>query len=123
MTDPTPVGGAASGNRTIMIVLAYLGLLALIPLLVEKQDQEVQWHARARPRAVRRRDRPVCGSRDPDVDRGDDPGDRLAVSLLGCLVWTILPIGILVLHIMCIIKGVNGQRLLIPYVSQYADKF
>ena len=29
-----------------MIVLSYLGLLALIPLLVEKNDKEVQWHAK-----------------------------------------------------------------------------
>ena len=33
-------------NRGVMIVLAYLWLLALVPLLVEKQDPEVQWHAK-----------------------------------------------------------------------------
>ena len=36
----------ASPNRGVMIVLAYLWLLALIPLLLEKQDAEVQWHAK-----------------------------------------------------------------------------
>ena len=29
-----------------MLVLAYLGLLALVPLLTEKDDKEVQWHAK-----------------------------------------------------------------------------
>ena len=29
-----------------MIVLSYLWLLALVPLLVEKDDKEVQWHAK-----------------------------------------------------------------------------
>ena len=29
-----------------MIVLSYLWLLALVPLLVEKEDNEVQWHAK-----------------------------------------------------------------------------
>ena len=29
-----------------MIVLAYLWPLALVPLLLEKQDPEVQWHAK-----------------------------------------------------------------------------
>ena len=29
-----------------MIVLSYFGLLALIPLLVDKDDPEVQWHAK-----------------------------------------------------------------------------
>ena len=38
--------GAASPNRGIMLVLAYLGSLALIPLVVEKNDPEVQWHAK-----------------------------------------------------------------------------
>ncbi|HSN53826.1 MAG TPA: hypothetical protein VLT32_04100, partial [Candidatus Sulfomarinibacteraceae bacterium] len=41
-----PSGGGTSDNRTIWIVLSYLGLLALIPLLVEKEDREVQWHAK-----------------------------------------------------------------------------
>ena len=38
--------GKVSQNRTVMIVLAYLWLLALVPLLVEKEDAEVQWHAK-----------------------------------------------------------------------------
>jgi hypothetical protein len=29
-----------------MLVLSYLGLLALIPLLMEKDDREIQWHAK-----------------------------------------------------------------------------
>ena len=36
----------SSPNRGVMIVLAYLWPLALVPLLVEKQDAEVQWHAK-----------------------------------------------------------------------------
>ena len=39
MTTPSP-------NRGVMIVLAYLWPLALVPLLVEKDDAEVQWHAK-----------------------------------------------------------------------------
>ena len=44
---PKPTqGGAVSENRNLWIVLSYLGLLALIPLLAEKDDPEVQWHAK-----------------------------------------------------------------------------
>ena len=43
---PLPTGGAPSSNRGVMIVLSYLWLLALVPLLVEKDDKEVQWHAK-----------------------------------------------------------------------------
>jgi len=35
-----------SPNRGVMIVLAYLWPLALVPLLLEKHDPEVQWHAK-----------------------------------------------------------------------------
>src|SRR4029079_10267943 len=39
VSDPSP-------NRGVMIVLAYLWPLALVPLLREKGDAEVQWHAK-----------------------------------------------------------------------------
>ena len=42
----TPPPGTASPNRGLLVVLAYLWLLALVPLLVEEQDQEVRWHAK-----------------------------------------------------------------------------
>ena len=45
MADATP-GSAPSSNRNMMIVLSYLWLLALVPLLTEKDDKEVQWHAK-----------------------------------------------------------------------------
>jgi hypothetical protein len=31
-------------------------------------------------------------------------------------------IGVMVLHILCIVKGVGGQRFTVPGVSQYADR-
>ncbi len=46
MADATPGSSAPSSNRNVMIVLSYLWLLALIPLVVEKEDREVQWHAK-----------------------------------------------------------------------------
>src|SRR5436309_7768223 len=45
MTD-TPAANEPSPTRGVMIVLAYLWPLALVPLLVEKDDSEVQWHAK-----------------------------------------------------------------------------
>jgi hypothetical protein len=44
----------------------------------------------------------------------------------GCvtgIVSLVLWLGILVVHVMAIVKGLNGQRLIIPGLSQYADKF
>ncbi len=46
---PPPAGmppGGVSQNRGLMLALAYLGPLAIIPLVTEKDDPEVQWHAK-----------------------------------------------------------------------------
>jgi uncharacterized membrane protein len=113
---PPPIGapptGTASPNRGIMLVLSYLWLLALIPFVVEKNDPEVQWHAKH--------------------------GLVLTVAefllwivvgivthfipFAGCVLWMIWPLT-LIFRIFLIIKASNGQRVLIPGVSQYADQF
>jgi uncharacterized membrane protein len=107
--------GKVSPNRTVMIVLAYLWLLALVPLLVEKEDPEVQWHAK----------------------------NGLVLTAAELLLWivffilTMIPflgcvilifqlllwVGIVILHIIAIVKGVQGGRLVIPVLSDYTSKF
>ncbi|MFQ5351172.1 MAG: hypothetical protein ACE5EG_12085, partial [Thermoanaerobaculia bacterium] len=115
---PQPEGGGGGGessNRTLMIVLSYLGLLALIPLLMEKEDQEVQWHAK--------HGLVLFGFW---VVLGLVLSVLSAVPVLGCLtilVSLFLPIAALVVHIICIVKGINGDRFLIPAISDFADKF
>ena len=105
MPEPAPAG-TTSSNRGVMIVLSYLWILALVPLLVEKEDQDVQWHAKH--------------------------GIVLMVAEIvfwivfnivvymipfGCVVGLIGPLiamGFLAVHVVAIIKGLNGQRLIIP---------
>ena len=117
---PPPVGGPApSSDRTLMIVLAYFGILCLIPLLTKKDDPEVQWHAKNGLAfvvfdivlwialfivGIFLRHIPVAGCG--------------IMTALNCIVG----IGILVIHVMGIIKGVNGQRFRLPVVSDFADK-
>lgn len=119
MTEPASPG-AVSSNRNIMIVLSYLWLLALVPLLVEKEDKEVQWHAKH-----------------GIVLMVAEIVLWIAVTIvsmilgmvsvaLGCVVSLLtfgLWIGILVVHVMAIIKGINGGRFVIPGVSEYANRF
>ena len=113
---PPPIGapptGTASPNRGIMLVLSYLWLLALIPFVVEKNDPEVQWHAKH--------------------------GLVLTVAefllwvvvgivthvipFAGCVLWMLWPLT-LIFRIFLIIKATNGQRVLIPGICQYADQF
>lgn len=117
MADAMPGSTAPSSNRTVMIVLSYLWLLALIPLLVEKEDREVQWHAKHGL---------VLLLAEIILWVAITMINIVAGFLVGCLVGVLslgLWLAILVLHIVCIVKGVNGQRFIVPGVSQYADKF
>jgi uncharacterized membrane protein len=104
-----------------MIVLSYLWLLALVPLLVEKDDREVQWHAKHGIVLMVAElilwvimfiIQMVAGTVVPIVG-------GCVTGILGMIVW----VGIIVFHIICIVKGINGERVLIPGVSQYADRF
>jgi len=118
---PTPKpGGGVSENRKLFIVLSYLGLLALIPLLVEKDDSEVQWHAKHGL---------VLTAAEFIVFVGLSVVGMVIGAMsagLGCilgLAWPLVMVAVLVLHVMCIMKGLKGERLLVPGISEFADKF
>ena len=114
---PPPGGGAPAGSdRTLMVVLSYLWILALIPLLTKKEDREVQWHAKNGlallvVEVIVWILLTVTGRYAPGV-----AGCGLAT--INCVVW----IAFLVLRILCIVKGVGGQRFRIPMISDFADK-
>jgi uncharacterized membrane protein len=113
MADPSP-------NRGVMIVLAYLWPLALIPLLIEKDDAEVQWHAK---HGIVLMVAELVAIFAYAMFTG-------LVSLVtmgfGCVLLLLLVFGwvsILALHVVAILKGVNGGRLIVPGVSEYANRF
>lgn len=109
---PPPPPAQASSNRSVMLVLSYLGILALIPLITEKNDREVQWHAK-----------------------------HGLVFLVAYLILTVvlfmasfvagflgvlqipLWLGYLVLIILGITNALAGKRFLVPGLSDFADKF
>ena len=119
MTDPTSAAPAAS-NRSVMIFLSYLWILALVPLLVEKEDKDVQWHAKH-------------GIVLMVAEFVFWIAANIVVAMLGaitaglgCIAAIFVPlIGLLfiVVHGVAIYKGVNGQRLIIPTISDFANKF
>ena len=111
LPPPPPPPVPPSSNRSVMLVLSYLGILALIPLLTEKNDREVQWHAR-----------------------------HGLVLLVGYMVLTValfmvslvvgflgmlqvpLWIGYVVVIVLGITNALNGKRLVLPGISEFADR-
>ena len=112
-------GGPVSSDRSLMIALSYLGILALIPYLTKKNDPdaEVRWHAKN-----------GMGLLIADV--------VIYVVLfvinmmipsgaLGCgfgAIQCAVGLGLLALHIFCLIKAINGQRIRIPVITDFAEK-
>ena len=102
-----------------MIVLAYLWPLALVPLLLEKHDSEVQWHAK---HGI------VLMIAELILLFGYimlTSIVSLAALGLGCVLSVFLVfgwVGVMALHVVAILKGINGGRLIIPGLSDYANR-
>lgn len=101
-------GAKAAGNRTIMGILAYLGVLVIVPFLMAKDDPFVKFH----------------------IKQG-------LVLLVGwAILWVagmfmymlwpliqVVNLGILVLAIIGIVNVVQGHKKELPLVGQFAENF
>ena len=103
-----------------MIVLAYLWPLAFIPLLLEKQDAEVQWHAK----------HGIVLMVAELILLFAYLVMTMLVSLatfgLGCALTIFIVFGwvaVLAIHVVAMVKGLSGTRLIIPGLSDYANRF
>jgi hypothetical protein len=109
----------SSPNRGVMIVLAYLWVLAFIPLIVERQDPDVQWHAKHGLVLMTAEFVLLLGY----VVMTSVVS--LATLGLGCVLSLFLVfgwVGVLALHLVAILKGISGSRLIVPGLSSYADR-
>jgi uncharacterized membrane protein len=110
-------------DKTAMLILSYLGLLALIPLLVEKDDKNVQWHAKHGLVLF-------AAAFILSIVLWVLTGVITMVPGLGCLVGLIsffagmgLWVGYLIVIVMGIMKALKGERFMVPGVSEYANRF
>ena len=110
----------SSSNRGVMIVLAYLWPLAIVPLLLEKDDADVQWHAKHGLVLLAAELLLLVGLAVLTGLVG------LATFSFGCalsmfmiLIW----VAILGVHIVAMIKGMGGTRLIIHGISEFANRF
>ena len=109
---PPPPPAPVSSNRSVMLVLSYIGILALIPLITEKEDREVQWNAKN-------------GLVFLVTYLVLTVGLFMASFVIGVVGMLQIPLwlGYLVLIILGITNAMNGKRFVIPGLSDFADKF
>jgi uncharacterized membrane protein len=120
---PPPPSGTAptvSPNRKLMIVLSYIWILFIVPLIAEKDDPEVQWHAKHGMLIFFAE---IAAYIAIFVVRVvlDHVWGGFGCALI--LLRLVVGIGFLVLRILCILKGVNGERFIIPGLTQYVSRF
>ena len=96
-----------------LLVLSYTGFLGLIPLLTEKEDREVRWHARNGLALF------------AALAAFGVVATAVSVLLpkLGCIYAVGMSIAV-VLYVLCavvgVVKSLQGLRLYVPGVSRYA---
>ena len=113
---PPPPSGQRSSDKTVMLVLSYLGILALVPLLVEKEDSEIQWHAKHGLTLI-------AGWIVLSVGIAVLAAMPVVGTFLGCAVVPLLWLVILMVHIVAIVKALKGERLMVPVISDFVDKW
>ena len=94
----------------IMLVLAYLGVLALIPLLSVKDSGFVRWHAKNGLMLG------IAGLLIIVVL-------NFLLPVVGCFLWPLETMGFVVLTLLAITKALRGERWRIPLVTDIAEKF
>jgi uncharacterized membrane protein len=117
---PPPAGGTSgSSDRTLMVALSYLWILALIPLLAKKDDREVQWHAKNGLVLLGAEIIAWIVLGGVGFAMRNMMGMSCGLGIIECVIW----LGFLVIRIMAIVKGVGGQRFRIPLVTDWAEKW
>jgi uncharacterized membrane protein len=99
-----------------MLVLCYLTFLGFIPLLAARQNREVRWHA-------------ANGL----LLFGVVVAIGIAATIIGVLVpplscvYGIVMFVVLIVYtiiaILAVVKALDGERLMVPGISRYADRF
>ena len=106
LEPPAPPGARAPRDEKILLVLCYVGLLALVPYLVSREGEPLRFHARQ--------------------------GLALALLGVGCAGLALVPYlgfigqlglaGVLALSIVGIVKALERARWRMPVAADVADR-
>ena len=120
MSEHFPAEHVPPGNRGVMIVLAYLPPLSVIPLLLERDDAELQWHAKHGLVLMVAEFIALLGLFAITTVLG------ILTAGLFCAAYMVLPalfVLFLAIHAVAAVKAINGGRLLVPRISDYVNRF
>lgn len=117
--DIPPTPPPPKKDNTLMLVLAYLYILFLVPLIAEKEDPQVQWHAKhgmilTIVEAVLQFGVYIMSFILSSISS--------VIGCITCFIPSLIWIAFLVIRIISIVKATKGQRFLIPGLSQYVDQ-
>ena len=110
-----PPPASLAGDKTAMLILAYIWILALIPLLADK-DEEVQWHSKNGIVLMLAEVAvwiiamilgfvPVIGA------------------IIGCGIMPLAFLGFVILRIVGIMKALKGEKLRLPVIADLVDQW
>ena len=99
-----------------MLVLSYLAFLGFIPLIAGKRDREIRWHAANGLLLF---------------------GAVVAIGIIATIIGVLVPplscvypivmfvvlIVYTIIAILAVVKALSGERLIVPVISRYADRF
>ena len=110
-----PPAGPQAGDNSLMLILSYLGILGVIPLLAEK-DEEVQWHAKNGIVLFLA----MIAIAIVATVLGFIP---LLGWILSCGMIPLATLGYLVLVVVGIMKALKGEKLRLPVIADLVDQW
>jgi uncharacterized membrane protein len=105
-------------RRSVAILCAYLGPLALLPLITARQDPDTQWHARQGLLMTIVELAVLVGL---SVVAGAVVLTNVVAGIATLVALWLLWVGIVALHCTAIVVALNGGRLRLPWVSTLAE--
>ncbi len=108
MDEAPKIESPKTGDKNMIAILSYIGILFLIPLLAAKDSPFAQYHAKQGLVLF------ITGIISSVI---------MAVPFLGWVIAPILWIILMVLGIIGIVNVVKGKQAPLPIIGKFADKF
>lgn len=103
-----------NGSNTLMCILSYLGIFALIPYFTQKDDAFINWHSRQGL---------LITAVAIVISFGLGVLSLLpAVGVVASILSGLFSVGVLILCVFCIIQACNGRKWAVPGVAAFLDK-